>query len=196
MAHRPDLVAGRDVVDKDLLGLLLQELPLDGVGDVNVKLRVIRKDQRHMDPVSQGAREHGGRDRAVAMDEIKVSFHQRLERLARKRQSRMIADQFCKVDARVAHDGEFKLTVVRAGVGRRDDGRFLSILRQNFRIVYNRVRHSIGDGRKGIVDQADASLFHGDFSFLSANDVELLYRAFRKKESTKTGTCFCSADAS
>ena len=33
-------------------------------------------------------------------------------------------------------------------------------------------------GRKGIVDQADASLFHGDFSFLSANDVELLYRAF------------------
>ena len=178
MAHRPDLVAGRDVVDKDLLGLLLQELPLDGVGDVNVKLRVIRKDQRHMDPVSQGAREHGGRDRAVAVDEIKVSFHQRLERLARKRESRVIAHQLCEIDARVAHDGEFKLTVVRAGVGRRDDGRFLSILRQNFRIVYNRVRHSIGDGRKGIVDQADASLFHGDFSFLSANDVELLYRAF------------------
>ena len=31
-----------------------------------------------------------------------------------------------------------------------------------------------------------ASLFHGDFSFLSANDVELLYRAFRKKGSTKS----------
>ena len=174
MAHRPDLVAGRDVVDKDLLGLLLQELSLDGVGDVNVKFRVVRKDQRHMDPVSQGAREHGGRDRAVAVDQVEVFFRQRFERLARKRQSRMIADQFCKVDARVAHDRERKLAVIRAGVGRRNDGGLLSVFRQDLRVIYNRVRHSIGDGRERIVDQADASLFHGDSSFLSANDVELL----------------------
>ena len=163
---------------QDLLGLLLQELPLDGVGDVNVKLRVIRKDQRHMDPVAQSAREHGGRDRAVAVDEIKVSFHQRLERLARKRESRVIAHQLCEIDARVAHNRERKLAVIRAGVGRRNDGGLLSVFRQDLRVIYNRVRHTIGDGRERIVDQADASLFHGDSSFLSANDVELLYRAF------------------
>ena len=90
----------------------------------------------------------------------------------------MIAHQLCEIDARVAHDGEVKLAVVRAGVGGRDDGRFLSVFRQDLRVIYNRVRHSIGDGRERIVDQADASLFHGDSSFLSANDVELLYRAF------------------
>ena len=114
----------------------------------------------------------------MAVDEIKVSFHQRLERLARKRESRVIAHQLCEIDARVAHNRERKLAVIRAGVGRRNDGGLLSVFRQDLRVIYNRVRHTIGDGRERIVDQADASLFHGDSSFLSANDVELLYRAF------------------
>ena len=56
MTHGPDLVAGGDVVDQNLLRFLLQKLSLDRVCDVNIKLCVIREHQRHMNPVSQGAR--------------------------------------------------------------------------------------------------------------------------------------------
>ena len=106
MADRPDLVEGADVVDEQLFCALLQKLCVDGVGNVNVKLGVVRKDRRDVDAGAQLAREDGGGDRAVAVDKIERVFHKRLHGLLREREARVIADELRHVDAGIAHDRE------------------------------------------------------------------------------------------
>ena len=54
---------------------------MDGVGDVDIEFRVIGKDRRHMDAAAQLAREDGGGDRAVAVDEVERILHERFHRL-------------------------------------------------------------------------------------------------------------------
>ena len=106
MADRPDLVEGADVVGEQLFCALLQKLCVDGVGNVNVKLGVVRKDRRDVDAGAQLAREDGGGDRAVAVDKIERVFHKRLHGLLREREARVIADELRHVDAGIAHDRE------------------------------------------------------------------------------------------
>ena len=106
MADRPDLVEGADVVDEQLFRTLLQKLCVDGVGDVNVELGVIREDCRNVDAGAQFARKHGRGDRAVAVNEIERVFHERLHGLLREREACVIADELRHVDARIAHDRE------------------------------------------------------------------------------------------
>ena len=160
-ADRPDLVEGADIVDEKLFCALLQELGVDGVGDVDIEFRVIGKDRRHMDAAAQLAREDGGGDRAVAVDEVERILHERFHRLFRERKARVVADELRHVDARVAHDWEAECAVIRAGIGGRGhDGR-AAAFGDDPGVIDDRIGHAVGHGREGIVDEADGSVGHG-----------------------------------
>ena len=134
---------------------------MDGVGDVDIEFRMIGKDRRHMDAAAQLAREDGGGDRAVAVDEVERILHERFHRLFRERKACMVADELRHVDARVAHDWEAECTVIRAGIGGRGhDGR-AAAFGDDPGVIDDRIGYAVGHGREGIVDEADGSVGHG-----------------------------------
>ena len=122
---------------------------------------MIRKDRRNVDTGAQLAREHGGGDGAVAVDEVERIIHERLHGLLREREARVIADELRHVDARIAHDREREAAVVRAGIGRRHNDGSAAAFGDRAAIVDDRVRNAVRHRRKRIVDKADGSVGHG-----------------------------------
>ena len=76
VGNGPDLVAGRDILHQDLRRAFLQAFGADRVGDVDIELGVISEHQRHIQPGPYRACQHGGRDRAVTVDDIEVRLLQ------------------------------------------------------------------------------------------------------------------------
>ena len=69
MADGPDLVAGADVLDEGVDGALLQELAPDGLGDVNVELRVVGENDGSIHHVPELPGQEGGDDGAVGVED-------------------------------------------------------------------------------------------------------------------------------
>ena len=154
LADDPDLVAGGDVRDEQVDRRLLHELGADGLGDVDIKLRVIGEDDRNIARVAQGSGEHRGRDGTVRMDEIAVHTPERLDRLGREGISRAIARELRGVEARIAHDGKRKI-VRHPGVFRRRHDAFAVARGDVLCVIHNGVRHPVNRGREGVVHEAD-----------------------------------------
>ena len=154
LADNPDLVAGGDVRNEQVDRRLLHELGADGLGDVDIELRVIGEDDRDIARVAQGAGEHRGRDGTVRMDEIAVHTPERLDRLGREGISRAIARELRGVKARIAHDGK-RIVVRHAGIIRRRHDAFAVAERDMLCVIHNGVRHPVNRGREGVVHEAD-----------------------------------------
>ena len=154
LADDPDLVAGGDVRDEQVDRRLLHELRADGLGDVDIKLRVIGEDDRDIARVAQGAGEHRGRDGTVRMDEIAVHAPELLNRLGREGIARAVARELRGVEARIAHDGK-RIIVRHIGVFRRRHDAFAVARGDMLCVIHNGIRHPVDRGREGVVHEAD-----------------------------------------
>ena len=159
-AYRPDLVTGGDILHQQSGRLFPQEPAFDGVGNVDIKLGVVGKDQGHMDPVPQGSGQDGGGNGAVAVNEIEALPFQPVHYFRRKRNTGPIAHSFRHIHAGIADHGKGKGAVIRVRVEGRHHRGAAVLLGDDLCIVGNGVGHTVYGRRKGVVNQADIQFFH------------------------------------
>ncbi len=161
VADRPHLVAGGDILHEYAHGLLLQKLAAHGVGDVDIELRVICKDDGHVYPLAQDARKHGGRDGTVTVDDVKAALLHLPQYLRREGHTRAVADVFGHVHAGIAQHGEGEDGVVRLRVRRRHDGGGAVLCVDEAGVIRHGVGHAVYLGRERVVYEAYVQFFHG-----------------------------------
>ena len=163
-ADRPDLIAGGNVLDQRADGGLLKPLGTDGVSDVDVEFCVVGEDQGNVDAVAHQTRQNGGGDGAVAVDEVKMFFLERLHGLRRDGVARAVADELCQVETWIADDLKGKIGVVGVRIiGGHDCGCAVVFLYIPC-VIRHGVCNAVDDRGKGIVHQADVSFGHRDTS--------------------------------
>ena len=180
-AHDPDVVAGGNVADHGLDGLLSSRLYLDDAAKVDVILGVVSKDDGRLHFVPEEPRDDGGGSGAVGMDDVRLEGCHLRDGFSREGVARPVAaGQALGAEALVGDDRVGVGGVVRVRVARgADDDRAAKIRGQVFGVIDDHVGDAVQDRREGIVQETD---FHGDLRKTSL--VLLFYTHFEENETT------------
>ena len=107
-----------------------------------------------MDPVAQDPRQNRRRDRAVRMNQMKITGFELIDRTGGKRHAGAVSDEFCRIQARIADYRKRKDRIIRFRIIRRDNSCLPQFFLNDRRVVDDGGRDSVNGRREGVVDQA------------------------------------------
>ena len=174
LADHPDVVAGGNVVHDDLQRRVLNELQLDRLAHVDVELRVIGEDQRHIARFAHDAAQLRRNERAVHVHDVHRKGMQPFEHLGVERIAGTVADELGRVHARVADD-LVGIVVLHVRIGGRHNRRRAVVRGDDVRIVLHHVRHAVEHRRERVVQKADVQIIH---TKLLSGGIVPLYQLF------------------
>ena len=165
VADGPDLVAGADVLHQGADGALLQEPAPDGLGNVDVELRVVGEDDGGVYHVPELPGQEGGDDGAVGVKNAHPLLLQPGGQLRGEGAAGDVAQLLPGVKAGIAQHREGKGAVIRPGDGGGGHGDGVAPLRQALGVVHHGVGHAVDQRGEGIVQKADAGILAHKGSF-------------------------------
>ena len=147
VADHPYLVTGGNIIHQQPDGCLLEELAGQGPPDIDIKLCVVGKHHRHIQPLPQSSGDHSGYHRAMGMDDVRGTVGQRIHGSGAEGISCPVTDNFCCVNTGIPYHR--KSIVVRSARVIRYTHYYTAKLPVNDAgIVEHSICHTINDRRK------------------------------------------------